>query len=119
MGRKIAAKHLGPFYDHNGIIWDKHSDAYRYEDGKKWIIREKYGVRYLYTIFYCCEETLRIPECDKDKIYIKSELQRKIDDCLEFLSGNPLSGSYNVKLRSLLEIQAKYFTNSIDFIMSE
>jgi len=70
-------------------------------------------------LFFIAEDGywIEIPKSLKWLSLIKADLDIKIKDCIEFLEGNPLSGSYRKKLAHLTKIKNKhFFENSVNFM---
>lgn len=123
MKRKIYKKVSGYFYNHNG---DHISGEFHiYVGGKKWSCKNKFGHRYYYPrIFfwadrYSADEWIEVPKNSEMRIREKKKLEDLISRHVDFLKGNPLSGSYSNNLKNLLEIQKKHFSNSLDFIQED
>ena len=120
MKKKIYKKLEGFFYDtHGNSISGK---FHIYEDGKKWSCKDRFGYRRYYSrIFFTARRFgeypwIEVPKNAKMRIQEKIRLEDLISRHFDFLSGNPLSGSYNQQLNELLDIKKRHFTNSISFI---
>ena len=119
MKRKIYKKVSGYFYDHHG---NSVSVSFHiYADGHKWVCKRNGYLWYYPRIFFIAErfsggEWLEVPRNPNEREREAKKLEDMISRCVDFLRGNPLSGSYNSSLRQLEEIKKEHFTNSIDFI---